>query len=209
MFKETFRGLIAATGGDPGGLCGAISRLNVWFAICMHSSSVFRKVAHVDFTMFPVSMPVWEGQISYQNPTLLSHTVVSPTTEASLISPGHSNLILTSAVSTSSSLSLILFTCCRRRSQYSLSSDIFVFSASVFSWSSAIEVTSQLFKSFNSIYIINVTMMTSGYLFLSLSGYLWGKLWPFRAPPAISASRLHWSLGGKSIVLLVWSGQPV
>lgn len=33
-------------------------------------------------------------------------------------------------------LSLSLFTCSRRRSQYSLSSDILVFSVSVFSWSS-------------------------------------------------------------------------
>lgn len=47
-------------------------------------------------------------------------------------------LIRTSTVSPSSSFSLILFTCCRRRSQYNLSSDIFVFSASVFSWNSAI-----------------------------------------------------------------------
>lgn len=58
LYRETFRGLTAATGGDPGGLCVATSRLNVWFAICIHSSSVFRKVAHVDFTMFPVSTPV-------------------------------------------------------------------------------------------------------------------------------------------------------
>lgn len=58
MFRETFRGLTAATGGDPGGLSVAISRLNVWFAICIHSSSVFRKVAHVDFTMLPVSKPI-------------------------------------------------------------------------------------------------------------------------------------------------------
>lgn len=47
-------------------------------------------------------------------------------------------LIHTSTVSPSSSFSLILFTCCRRRSQYNLSSDILVFSASVFSWSSVI-----------------------------------------------------------------------
>lgn len=117
MFGETFRGLIAATGGDPGGLCVAISRLNVWFAICMHSSSVFRKVAHVDFTMFPLSMAVWGGPTTYQHAISPSPTVVPPTIEASLISPSHSNLMLTSAVSTSSSFSLILFTCCRRRSQ--------------------------------------------------------------------------------------------
>lgn len=49
---------MAATGGDPGGVCVAISGLKVRFAICMHSSSVLRKVVHVDFTMFPVSMPV-------------------------------------------------------------------------------------------------------------------------------------------------------
>lgn len=60
----------------------------------------------------------------------------------SLISQAHLSIILTSAVSPSSSFSLILFTCCRRRSQYNLSSDIFVFSASVFSWSSVIVTAS-------------------------------------------------------------------
>lgn len=59
-------------------------------------------------------------------------------TAASLISSAHLNPNLTSVVSPSSSFSLILFTCCRRRSQYNLSSDILVFRASVFSWSSVI-----------------------------------------------------------------------
>lgn len=49
---------MAATGGDPGGLCVRISVLNVRFAICIHSSRVLRKVVHVDFTMFPVSISV-------------------------------------------------------------------------------------------------------------------------------------------------------
>lgn len=54
---STFWGLIAATGGDPGGVCVTMSELKVRLAICMHSSSVFRKVVHVDFTMFPASSP--------------------------------------------------------------------------------------------------------------------------------------------------------
>lgn len=54
---RTFWGLTAATGGVPGGVWVPTSGLNVWFAICMHSSRVFRKVVHVDFTMFPVSIP--------------------------------------------------------------------------------------------------------------------------------------------------------
>lgn len=59
--KCTFWGLMAATGGDPGGPCVDTFVLNVWFAICMHSSRVLRKVVHVDFTMFPESIPVWKG----------------------------------------------------------------------------------------------------------------------------------------------------
>lgn len=51
---------MAAIGGDPGGLCVTISALKVRFAICMHSSRVLRKVVHVDFTMFPVSIPAWK-----------------------------------------------------------------------------------------------------------------------------------------------------
>lgn len=57
---QTFWGLTAATGGVPGGVCVPTSGLKVSFAICMHSSRVFRKVVHVDFTMFPVSIPAWE-----------------------------------------------------------------------------------------------------------------------------------------------------
>ena len=55
--KCTFWGLMAATGGEPGGLCETMSAVKVWLAICMHSSRVLRKVVHVDFTMFPVSSP--------------------------------------------------------------------------------------------------------------------------------------------------------
>lgn len=54
---QTFGGLTAAAGGVPGGVCVPTSGLKVWFAICMHSSRVLRKVVHVDFTMFPVSIP--------------------------------------------------------------------------------------------------------------------------------------------------------
>lgn len=69
----------------------------------------------------------WTGcKGSQQQPLLLFHWL---------------NIILTSAASPRSSFSLILFTCWRRRSQYNLSSDILVFSASVFSWSSVIATT--------------------------------------------------------------------
>lgn len=78
--KCTFWGLMAATGGDPGGLCVAISVLKVLFAICMHSSRVLRNVVHVDFTMFPVSVPVWRNSpqtYTLTNTTTCPSTVVS------------------------------------------------------------------------------------------------------------------------------------
>lgn len=94
----------------------------------------------------------------------------------SLISLAHPNISLTSAVSPSSSFSLILFTCCRRRSQYNLSSDIFVFSASVFSWSSAIVTANVPTNSADGDNILEWSTSygsTTGlYLFLSLFGYL-------------------------------------
>lgn len=62
--KYTFWGLMGATGGVPGGLCVAKSVVKVRFAICMHSSRVLRKVVHVDFTILPVSRPIWEGNIN-------------------------------------------------------------------------------------------------------------------------------------------------
>lgn len=52
---DTLWGLIAATDGVSGGLRFCRSGLNVRLAICMHSSSVFRNVAHVDFTRLPES----------------------------------------------------------------------------------------------------------------------------------------------------------
>ena len=54
---------MAATGGEPGGLCDTMSVENVWLAICMHSSRVLRNVVHVDFTMFPVSSPACRNDI--------------------------------------------------------------------------------------------------------------------------------------------------
>lgn len=79
-------------------------------------------------------LPVWS--ICKCKHTSITSCTFTPTA-ASLISSAHPNFNRTSSVSPSSSFSLILFTCCRRRSQYNLSSDILVFSASVFSWSSA------------------------------------------------------------------------
>ena len=61
----------------------------------------------------------------------VDHSTFPVTSAAFIFSSSSKNL--TSAESPSSSLSLILFTCLRRRSQYNLSSDILVFSASVFS----------------------------------------------------------------------------
>ena len=132
----TFSGLTAATGGDPGGLCMGSSEVKLWLAICMHSSRVFRKVVHVDFNMFPVSSPAWER---FTRPTVtncrgsgeMSHGRDFPL----LLEPGPNSWV-TSADSLGSSLSLILLTCWRRRSQYSRSSDILVFRASVLSCSS-------------------------------------------------------------------------
>lgn len=59
----------------------------------------------------------------------------------------------------------------------------------------------------NSVSSFNV--MTFMYLFLSLFGCLWGKLWLSPAPPATSVFLLHWWLWGKSTALLVWSGPLV
>lgn len=78
-----------------------------------------------------------------------------------------SNFKCTSTASSSSSFFLILFTCWRRRSQYNLSSDIFVFSASVFSCSSATVTNKPTFREAFMIFYTTVTTSVSAICIVS------------------------------------------
>lgn len=53
----TLLDLSVASCGDPGGVWHSSSEVKAAFAICMHSSKVFRKVLHVDFSRVPTSIP--------------------------------------------------------------------------------------------------------------------------------------------------------
>lgn len=44
--------------GDPGGVWCSNSEVKAVFAICIHSSRVFRKVSHVDSNRAPISIPL-------------------------------------------------------------------------------------------------------------------------------------------------------
>lgn len=56
----TLLDLSKASWGDPGGVRQSSSEVKAAFAICMHSSKVFRKVLQVDFSRVPTSIPSYE-----------------------------------------------------------------------------------------------------------------------------------------------------
>lgn len=66
IHAKTEKGILAITlfvlrtakCGDPGGVWCNNSEVKAVFAICIHSSRVFRKVSQVDFNRAPISIPV-------------------------------------------------------------------------------------------------------------------------------------------------------